>query len=543
MEKISARDILITTVPPWGLENPPLGLAFLSEYLRAKGVEVEVVDFNLCSYQDLGPEYRMLWHVENKNYWSYPDTFSIILKILEEEIDSFVQAISSSPARMVGFSVVDPKERLTIEIIKRVRKQSPDKKIVLGGPACSTEEQRRIFIQSVPKDIDAMVVGEGEETLFELVDRLKKRKSLQGTPGALTRVRGQWKFVSRSRFPSLDSIPYPTYQGFKLHQYLGRTLLVEWSRGCIGQCSFCKNWRLVRGYRCRSAPHIMEELIYHYQKNRVSEFTVCDPVLNGNPGTLKEICEHIIHSGYRFRWSGELTPSSRMPRTLFTLMREAGCFKLQIGVESGSDRVLRLMQKIYTVRDAENTIRNARKAGITTEIFLLIGYPGERDEDFKMTTQFIKRNRKYIHTIKSIDTLHLIAGTDLYEKPRDYGILPLPEKDWHYMWKTADGNDYSLRSQRARQILDLARDLGIEVRETNLSEGKEQDFSLQDLSRGWEGVRANVNILQRLKIKPKKKRSLFRFVYILSMLLATLLADLYLWILKKVRRTVVFPGG
>jgi hypothetical protein len=228
-------------------------------------------------------------------------------------------------------------------------------------------------------------------------------------------------------------------------------------------------------------------------------------------------------------------------------MKQAGCRKLQIGLESGSDKVLKKMGKIYSVKTAESFLKKASIAGIETELFVMIGFPSEGEAEFRETEDFLKRNQNYINTIKSINTLHLMAGTRIYRNYSKYNIKELPQDNWHYEWRTEEGNDYQVRKRRGELLLDLADRLGFKVMETNLEEGKQGGGESFDSQR----LKALINSIQELPQKRKSlsdgfiipRRRIFKLPYLVLIISLTLMAESYLWFLKKVRRMVIFPGS
>jgi len=491
--------------------------------------------------------------VENKNYWSNQETFPVIRGLLKEQIDNCVREILDTPTGIIGFSVVDPKERLTIEIIKRIKERALNKKIILGGPATSTSEQRKIFLDNIPDYIDAFVVGEGEETLYDLITSLKRGNGIEDVKGVLAKNNGRWIYNSREPIEPIEKIPFPAYEEFDLDLYGRSWLWVEWSRGCRGKCSFCKNYKLIPGFRAKPAQWVVDELRVHVEKNRINNFFVADNLLNGNLKQLDQICDLIMKNRLKIKWAGSIAPTKDMDYDFFKKMRQSGCYKLQIGLESGSNKVLKNMKKIFTSEVSEKTIKEAKRAGIETEIFIMIGFPGEDEKEFRKTCNFIKRNAKYIDTIKSINTLHLIAGTDVYDNYEKYNMKPLPKRDWHYLWETNDGNTYAIRKKRAEKILSLAYELGLNVMETNTKEGKEallSSFKTQSHLERLERLKLDLNSLQELpkyEIKERlrqlrMKRSPFKFLLLFLIFVYTLSYIIYFWLMKKIKKVAILGG-
>lgn len=542
-------EILLATLPPWGVESPAIGLGYLDSYIRSKGLKSKVCDFNIYFHNTASSEYKMLWHVENKNYWSNEKTFSLICKLFEKQINYAAEKISSSQAGLVGFSVVDPKERITIEVIKKIKKSAPGKKIILGGPACSTEEQRNFFTESIPGYIDYFIVGEGEETLCEIIQREQGGSNSEDIAGLAYQVNGGWKSLSRPPINPLDIIPFPDYRSFDLSQYTAKeAILVEWSRGCLGRCSFCKNYRLVQGYRWRSPELIFKELSFLKNNYGINTFTVCDNLMNGSIPQLTDACELIIKNDLRINWSGQIAPRSQMPDSLFRQMRLAGCFKLQIGVESGSRRVLQMMKKPYLPETASENIKAAKRSGMETEIFLLVGFPGETEKEFRRTIDFLKKNSRYIDVIKSINTLHLIAGTEVYENPARFGLALLPKHDWHYLWETNDGNTYAVRKRRVEELLEQASLFGIKVQETNIKEGKEVSLSTdQELNEEQRHTvfKNSLVSLQELPVQRhifRKKRDVGRWFLLIFSVCVIFFYIIYFWFSMLLRDRIILGG-
>lgn len=471
-----AADMVLVSMPPWGYENPPVGLAYLSTYLRAQGFQTRVLDFNIRFHNAVHEIYRLLWHVENKNFWSNDDTYPVVAHCLRGEIDQAVEELVDLAPAILGFNVVDPKERIVLEMIRRFREHNRTSRIILGGPACFTPEYRQIFIDRAGDLIDGYVVGEGERTLLEIAQRTRAGEDLRNIPGLVTLDENhECQFTPREPIMDLDSVPPPTYEEFDIPAYPGDSLVLEWSRGCIGNCTYCKGKQITGDFRTRSAKHIFEELRAHGQRHGYRNFTISDNLLNGDPAVLEELCDRIVDAGLGIRWNGEAIPLPAMTRPLLDKMAAAGCYEMQWGLESGSDEVLRRMGKrrFFSVEQAARVIRDNHEAGIKTCLFIIVGFPGETDADFALTLDFVRDNAAWIDQIKSINSMHVITGTAIHLFPEKFGIA-LPDLDYHYLWETTDGaNTPAIRNDRIRQMLRLCEQLGIQVRETNLTEGKQ----------------------------------------------------------------------
>lgn len=462
-------DILLLTAPPWGTHNPPTGLAYLSTFLRANNISATVFDANIEFYRRIDPKYHKLWLPENKGWWTDSHKFAKLRHELDRDLTWVAEKTLSYGAPLLGFSVVDPKERMTIDIIERILAADDTIRIIMGGPAMSTEEQRRIFVRHLGLKIDYFVEGQGEEILLELVHRYRREKF------APPHEKLTEPLVVSKKVRDLDAVPYPRYEEFNFRLYDGGGFFVEWSRGCISRCAYCKGRHLLGSYRMKSHRHIMEELEFLHGQYGFHHFIVCDNLLNGDVRELELLCDSLIEKRLPITWEGQAIPYRKMTCGLLTKMKQAGCTKIQWGLESGSDVLLNNVYKgkIFTVAEVEQVLADAHAAGLTNEIFLIVGLPGENEEEFAKTLTFIEKNRNNIDVIKSVNTLHLVHGTDLFEQAGTTFDLELPpEDDWYFRWRARDGkNDYSQRQARARRLLALAEKLALPVLEHNLYEG------------------------------------------------------------------------
>ncbi|MBI4872504.1 MAG: radical SAM protein [Candidatus Riflebacteria bacterium] len=474
-------DAVLATCPVWGYTDPPVALAYLSSYLRGRGYRCSVHDFNTQLYLESPEDMKMLWHVENKNYWSSGDTFPLLKSYYLDHLEKWADELAGSPAKVIGLSVVDPKERMTCELIRRIKVRDQSKRIILGGPAVFTPDYRRIFLDQVGELVDGYVIGEGEATLVDVIEAIKAGRPVGDVPGVVTYPDGVHpRETFRAPIAPLDTVPFPDYQDFDLSRYPSKKLILEWSRGCVNRCAFCKGVAITGKWRNRSPEHILEELTYHAVKNEIHEFEISDQLINGDIEALEEICDRIVAAKLDVRWMCQGLPTPQMTRRVFDKMKAAGCYDFKFGLESASDKVIRLMGKgsSFTRDDAARVIRDCHEAGIESSVFCIVGYPGEEEEDFRQTLDFYSDNAGFVTRIKSINALAIITDTPIHAHAEQFDVV-LPPMDYHYLWRTRDGkNTIEVRRERIRRLLAVAKEKGIQVMETNLTEGKQNELVL-----------------------------------------------------------------
>lgn len=261
---------------------------------------------------------------------------------------------------------------------------------------------------------------------------------------------------------NLDTVPWPTFSEFDLRVYGNRVLPLFGSRGCIGCCSFCNDWPSSRPYRNRSARHIFEEIKYHLEQNHIDTFSFKDLLCNGNIKKLEELCDLISDAGLKIHWDAQAIPRKEMTYALLVKLKAAGCSTLIYGIESFSNNVLLEMKKLFTREVAERVLRDTHRAGINVMFNVIVGFPGEREEDFKETLEAIRRNHKFVTQIGAVSVCLANGFADLQVNPDKYGIIiPTDPKISAKYWYSKDGvNTHEVRKHRAEKVLALIDELG-----------------------------------------------------------------------------------
>ena len=462
-----SEEILLVIAPPWGVHHPPMSLGYLARYLKDRKIGYKIFDLNMELFKRADTNQKKLWKVENDYIWRNTPPHEMMLRF-NGLFDLLINKIIDFDIPLIGFSMVDPNQYITCEVIKKIKEKCPQKLIVAGGPICATLNERKWLKNNTKNLIDFIVVGEGEKPLTELI--IQKNTS---TIDVQVKIHGllDCRFDNSMELPSLPNplylskIAFPDYDGFDLNAYEAQVVSVMWSRGCISNCAFCKEKSLWERYRTRTIESILKEIRFYQNKN-INEFVVFDSLVNGNPKHLEALCDAIILQNLNIRWSALAIPNKYLTGKLLKKMKRAGCFVLIFGVESGSEKVLKLMRKKYFLPDAIQTIKNTKSVGIKTAVNILIGFPGEYQEDFKKTLNFLHDNYKYIDRIDSVTPLQLVRGTYLFNHYQEFGIR-IPKKRENEYWYTQDGlNTYETRRKRCEQVIDICNKYDLEVWKT-----------------------------------------------------------------------------
>jgi len=439
---------------------PPLGVSYLSGYLKKYGYKTSVFDLNIALYHFCPKDLKYLWDQKSYDYWVNEDLFKDTwgkLKSLTE--NALKQALERTETEFIGLSVNFAGIKFASQILRKIKEVKREAKIILGGWGCINEHMRGLF----PKGfVDVFVVGEGEETLKEVIEVLRKHKDTANVAGAVFN-NSRSVFTPRPPIRDLDSLPILTFSEFNLKDYTTPVMPLFTSRGCISSCNFCNDWRISKPFRYRSARNVFEEIKYHTEKNCITCFSFKDLLCNGNMDRLNKLCDFLIDSGMQIHWDSQAIPLKEMTYELLCKLRKSGCVTLIYGVESFSDAVLRKMGKLFTKEAAEKVIRDTRRAGIGAIINIIVGFPGETEEDYQQTYKAIEKNREHITQIGAISTCLVNNDTDLEINSRNYGlILPSDPKIRAKEWATKDmQNTYQIRKARAQKIIALLDKLGL----------------------------------------------------------------------------------
>jgi len=494
MSNHDRADLLIVTPPPWGVDTPPLAAACLSSNLIYHGIAVDVFDLNARLYKRVPDHCRHLWGMEVSHQWRQEVSYLAIRARIAPYLEPLMGEIISHPAKHIGFSLpTNCSDYLLADMIGILRSAAPEKTIILGGVSVSIKAQREALLARLRDDVDYCVVGQGEEVLLEMMKLLisGRKELINELTGVLTRENLHIEVQVRT-VADLDALPFPGFDNVRLSDYTtSGSLVMEFSRGCIGRCPFCGFRSISPSFQTKSAGYIVRQIRHYQQAYGTHHLSICDAAVNSNLRVLEEVCDRLIAEDIKIRISALAIPRKGMNAGRLEKMRKAGFYRLEYGVESGSDHILKKMRKIFTTQQAREVVRATHLAGIDTVLYLMVGFPGETDSDFEATRQFLRDNANYITLIRSINPLFIMAGSELFECSDRYGIH-LPRNNPDSDWSVPDQkNDRELRAQRVLELKKTAAGLDIYYSE----EAECSQFSMRALA----GQTRKLHLFSRLK--------------------------------------------
>jgi len=368
--------------------NPPLGLLYIASYLLAHSKhEVCVLDSQVEELDYLQLETRI------------------------KEINPDIVGITAMSLTMLD----------VLETIKIVRGIKKDTKIILGGPHVNIYPEETLQLTKA----DVIVLGEGEKTFTDIIPFLDNKQMLKQIKGLVFYYDGAIYNTGLAPFiENLDALPFPArhltpykkYSSLLAHKGLVTSMIT--SRGCPFVCTFCNRPHLGKLFRARSPENVVDEM-EACSKMGISEFLIYDDNFNIDGQRVMLICDEIIKRHLDVTWSVRAHVNT-VTKNMLEVMKRAGCQAIHYGIESGNERLLKIIKKNITKERVCEVFKMTKKIGIKTLAYFMIGLPTETKEDIEETFSFMREvNPDYVH----LTTLVLFPATEIYQDALGRGLI------------------------------------------------------------------------------------------------------------------------
>jgi len=354
---------------------PPLGLMYVGATLKKAGFHVRIKD----AFAE-----KMDWQ-----------DFEIYIK--------------QEKPHIMGIGGMSPTIDTSFRAIKIARPYTDY--IIMGGPHISLY-QKKIFDQC--PEIDIGIIGEGEETILEIIMALDRGRSINGIRGIVTKdkqmeERELISDIDTIPFPDRDMVPYRLYRYPLLKNRCVTTMFT--SRGCPYQCSFCDKSTFGSIWRPRSVDNVLGEIEEIVNYHQIKSIIFYDDLFTLKKNRVMALCEGILKRGYRFDWKCE-GRVNLVDLQMLKLMKRAGCSIIAYGVESGNQKGLDYLNKNTEIEEIRRAFSLTRKAGIRTIAYFILGIPVESYPDELYTIEFAKEIKP---TYAQFSVLSPYYGTKVYE--------------------------------------------------------------------------------------------------------------------------------
>jgi len=428
----------------------PLGILYLTSHLRARNFNVEVFDSTFASRQDL-------------------------LRLLE----------SAGPA-VLGVYANLMTRCSVLEIVRAAKERGW--KTVVGGP------EPGVYIeQYLESGADVVVIGEGEITLEELLPVLQSgsRERLNDVRGIA--FRGEHGEVRRtpprSQIPNIDTQPWPSREAvsieryletWRLHHHAGSVSIIT-ARGCPYDCRWCSHAVFGKTHRRRKPALVVDELEWILNRYVPDMLWIADDVFTIHHGWLADFAAEMNRRGLRIPFEC-ISRADRINARVADLLADLNCFRIWIGSESGSQRILDAMERGVTVDEVRTAVGLCKSRGIQTGMFLMWGYEGEDLSDIEATVRHVCRTQPdtFLTTVA-----YPIGGTPYFEEVSSRVAAPLP-------WAQSSDRDLRIRGRHSRRYYGNADQLlkaEVELERLSHSSTPISPSQLVDLQRRIENAR------------------------------------------------------
>jgi radical SAM superfamily enzyme YgiQ (UPF0313 family) len=380
-----------------GGQTPPLGLANLAAITRQHGFRTSILD-------------------------------AAALRLTYEEI---VKRVVDGGYQYAGFTAVTISIDHAAHLAALLKQANPSIRAIIGGPHFTALPEKTFALYNA---FDIGVIGEADITIIELLQNLDTDGDLETVAGLMVRTpSGAVRTAPRERVRDLDALPKPAWDLLPdlakhycppVHtlKRIPAALLIA-SRGCPGHCAFCDRsvfGNVLRAYSAQYTFELIEEL---YERYGIREIQLRDDNFVAYRKRLKELCEILKRKKLNLVWTCTGRVDMVNPEILAT-MKEAGCWQIWYGIESGSQDVLKAIKKQTTIEQIERAVGMTHDAGISPCGFFIVGHPTETRESMDSTIRLALR--------LPLDEAHFsfmtpFPGSELYRRAHEFGSF---DSDW-----------------------------------------------------------------------------------------------------------------
>ncbi|UTW67881.1 B12-binding domain-containing radical SAM protein [bacterium SCSIO 12643] len=395
---------------------PPLGLLYISAYLKKHDFEVSVFDTTFSSYEE-----QQEYILRHK-----PSVIAIYANLMTKVNN--------------------------IRLMQWIKSQSElnHMQIVMGGPDVTYNYENYLRFGA-----DYLVIGEGEQTMQELCQSICNQEDYSNIPG-IAYQNSEGAFIRtepREKIRKMDQLPLPDRDAIDLEKYLNvwkefhgtNTLNISTQRGCPYTCKWCSTAVYGKSYRRRSPNLVADEIELLIEKYNPDSLWFVDDVFTVNHKWLGELYQEFKKRGIKIPFEC-ITRAERLNDEVLQQLQEMGCSKIWIGAESGSQRIINEMDRRVDIHLVRDMIIKTKDYGIQTGTFIMVGYPKETEEDIFQTVEYLKQANPDQFTIT---VAYPIKGTGLYNQVQNQITTSLA-------WESSTDRDIDFERTYSRKYYDYA---------------------------------------------------------------------------------------
>lgn len=357
------------------------------------------------------------------------NTISLLVnqKIDDPMINDFLGRYFWDDIDLLGFSILSESQfPYTMLIARTLRKKYPHLRFVIGGPFVTEVFRNILPSKAIFNDFDYLVVYEGESALLNIIAHETDGRSINHanvfTSQNCDHTNGPFNIED------LELLSLPDFKSLNLDNYrpFGLSLPIYSSKGCTWRkCAFC-NTHHILGYREKKVGHFVEEMINIAHSTEVSRFQLVDEDIP--PARLKEISEEILKRATNpLHWTIQTRFHSDLDREVIALAKKAGCYSIEFGLESVSNRIIKKIHKGTSIKIIRRILEDCDAVGMQVILNCMVGFPDENESDAEELIAFldeIRRRHPKLHIKCNTQIVKIYRNSDFGKNPERYGIEP-----------------------------------------------------------------------------------------------------------------------
>jgi radical SAM superfamily enzyme YgiQ (UPF0313 family) len=419
---------------------PPLGIAYLAATLKKYNFNFHVIDSvgeKIDSFRPLDSIKAQVHGLTN---------YEIIEKI-------------PTHTNVIGISSMFANDWIYIrELVKLCRQNFPEAKIVLGGEYPTADYS--YILENYP-EVDICVLGEGEDTLLELLSRIEEKKCFSDISGIAFNKDGQViKTPRRLRIKDLEQIPWPDWSQIPIDEYMRisgsfyaaeeKSMPLLGSRGCPYSCTFCSSPNMwTTRWVAREIDDVIAEIKHYVSYYGAKHIRFFDLTAIINRKWTIEFCERLIAENLPVTWSLPVgTRTEAVDEHLLRLLKRSGCLSMDMSAESGSPETLKRIKKRLSVGHIQGIIRSASKIGFKVRVNVIFGLPGQTKKEVLQSIIFILKSAIFGASDLACMQFAPYPGSELFDQLKKEKRLELKSNDEYelYLFQNINNSLNSFKS-------------------------------------------------------------------------------------------------
>ncbi|MBM4055814.1 MAG: radical SAM protein [Planctomycetes bacterium] len=342
-------------------------------------------------------------------------------------------SIKNENPDIIGISIVLKQQLISsLTFCALIKEHFPHIHVTIGG---NTVTRLRDILPNKPDLFalfDSAIVFEGETALLKLVDTLGSSQNPASVPNIIFRDASGIHVSPLTTAEDITRLPAPDFEGLPLDKYFVPELILPYvaTRGCYwGRCKFCDHGEgYTAGYRAKNISQVINDILHLKNKYHSNHFHFPDE--SYPPALFKKLSHELIKNNVHISWMTHLRfENSLIDEQIWKTASDSGCKYLHLGFESGSERVLKLMDKSTTTNIISRMLKMSSDAGIWNHVMGFFGFPGETYKDAQETIQFLERNKEFVHSI-GFGTFDLCKYAPVTRDNDKYGITYYKNPEW-----------------------------------------------------------------------------------------------------------------